>query len=410
MNLNLLTKRMAKSATAMIVAVALLIFAGAATSAQAEVTTPVKVDSKAVQITNVGNFPFVLDDKGNGWGISVSSRAFRMSLLPYPAHLEKVDDMSKIVSIISNDGFGIALKEDGTVWTVEYVESSTNAEKDKWGLRLPKLVAQVPHLEHIVKINFFYGNIFTAVDQNEKMWIWEDIPSSSKTEELKPYFSDLQEEPILVSGIDHIKDVISPSTILKDDGTVWTWECNLRAACDMLSAPRSNNPVQIQGLTDIVKLGQGFSYDHIALKKDGTVWIWGAGYLSNPKFDGSGKEDPPSQINGLSDIVDISVGGNHILALKKDGTVWSIGYFPRDYKFLSNTIALENYRPLAQVEGLTDVTAVFSGDQTDAVIKKDGSLWLWGYDSQGLFGSDNMTLQLSPVQVELKPSPEIPRR
>jgi alpha-tubulin suppressor-like RCC1 family protein len=202
----------------------------------------------------------------------------------------------------------------------------------------------------------------------------------------------------------------SPSTILKDDGTVWTWECNLRAACDMLSALRSNNPVQIQGLTDIVKLGQGFSYDHIALKKDGTVWIWGAGYLSNPKFDGSGKEDPPSQINGLSDIVDISVGGNHILALKKDGTVWSMGYFPRDYKFLSNTIALENYRPLAQVEGLTDVTAVFSGDQTDAVIKKDGSLWLWGYDSQGLFGSDNMTLQLSPVQVELKPSPEIPRR
>lgn len=139
------------------------------------------------------------------------------------------------------------------------------------------------------------------------------------------------------------------------------------------------------------------------------MWIWGGGYLSNPQYDGSGIDEPPAPIDGLTDIVDLSITNEHILALKKDGTVWSMGYFPRDFAHVSNSIAKENYRSLYQVEGLEDVTAVFAGYNTDAVIKQDGSLWMWGYDLEGLFGEE-WGLQLSPVQVKVKPIPSTSRR
>ncbi|NQX69934.1 hypothetical protein HQN90_27750 [Paenibacillus alba] len=102
----------------------------------------------------------------------------------------------------------------------------------------------------------------------------------------------------------------------------------------------------------------------------------------------------------------MSINSDHMLALKKDGTVWSMGYFPRDH--VLDVGNKRNYRPLYQVEGLADVTAVFAGYNTDAVIKKDGSLWMWGYDLHGLFGSE-WSLQLSPVQVEVKPIPATSR-
>ncbi|MEC0266811.1 hypothetical protein [Paenibacillus anseongense] len=397
MNLFFLSSRKKKSSLSLSLAMSFSLFVSVSPSVQAEVATPATADAKAVQITDVGGRPYVLDDKGDVWGTSISSRAYRMDLIRDPAHLEKVDGLNKVTSIVATGSSAFALKEDGTVWNVEYVKSSNSAEKDKWGLYTPKLLTQVPKLKHIVKIE-----PYMAVDKDGKLWIWEDIASSAKTGDWEKYFSSMQTEPVLANGIDHIKD-LSGSTVLKDDGTVWTWECGLRG-CDIFNVMRFNNPIQIQGLTDIVKLGQGTSPDQLALKKDGTVWIWGGGYLSNPKFDGSGIDEPPAPIEGLSDIIDISRGPEHIVALKKDGTVWAMGYFPRDYAHLNNTLDIENYRSLYQVEGLSDVTAVFSGDRTDAVIKKDGSLWMWGYDWQGLYGPA-WSFQLTPVQVEVKPIP-----
>lgn len=400
MKLGLMTSKMA--ILVLFSSMALSLFVGASPSVQAEVATSVSDDAKAVHITNVGGLPFVLDDKGDVWGTSISSRAYRMDLIRYPGHLEKVDGLNKITSIVASGRTAFALKDDGTVWNVEYVESSTSAEKDKWGQFTPKRLTQVTNLQNIVIIE-----PYRAVDKDGNIWIWKDTPSFWKTGDWETYFPSKQTEPVLVSGIDHIKD-LSGATILKDDGTVWTWECGLRG-CDMFNVMSSNNPIQIQGLTDIVKLGHGSSADQVALKKDGTVWIWGGGYLSNPQYDGSGIDEPPAPIDGLTDIVDLSITNEHILALKKDGTVWSMGYFPRDFAHVSNSIAKENYRSLYQVEGLEDVTAVFAGYNTDAVIKQDGSLWMWGYDLEGLFGEE-WGIQLSPVQVKVKPIPSTSRR
>ncbi|WP_218096319.1 hypothetical protein [Paenibacillus solanacearum] len=133
--------------------------------------------------------------------------------------------------------------------------------------------------------------------------------------------------------------------------------------------------------------------------------------MATPKNEDPVKGAAPFQVEGLSDIVDISLSysGDRLLALKKDGTVWGMGYFPKTHKQMIDSFQVrfypEYYREPAPIEGLTDADAVYTGNHTNAVIKKDGSLWMWGYDLHGTFGQAQ-SFQPIPTRVELSPDTE----
>lgn len=106
-----ISKKVKKSVSALTVTALLL--TGAASSVHAEEKSP---QPKAVQITDVGGYPLVLDDQGNVWGMSISSLDYRKNIVPNRANLVKVENMNNVVSISGT----AAIKEDGTVWTIEF--------------------------------------------------------------------------------------------------------------------------------------------------------------------------------------------------------------------------------------------------------------------------------------------------
>ncbi|MEF3313873.1 hypothetical protein PV433_33945 [Paenibacillus sp. GYB004] len=390
-----LAKKVKKSVSALTVTALLL--TGVTSSVYAEEKNP---PPKVVQILDFGyyGYPLVLDDQGNVWGMSISSLAYRKNLLPKRANFVKVENMSNVVSI-SGGRYGAAIKEDGTMWAIEFTDL-TKDYNEKWGIYAPAHITKVPGLKNIVHTR----GPGTAVDRDGRLWLWKSISEhTKKLLDWEKYFTE-EKEPSVVKGLDGVKDLLA-TMILKEDGTVWNWKWEPRngSFIDMI---RTTSPVQIEELSDIVKLsGAGTTYNYAALKKDGTVWIWGGGKLSPPEHQGYGKPVVPTQVEGLSDIVDVSISENHLLALKEDGTVWSMGYFPRkaEHLFASNYEEPDNYRPPHQVEGLTDVGAVYTHNKTSAVIKKDGTLWMWGLDMHGLFGPTDFSIQPTPVQVLLRP-------
>ena len=125
-------------------------------------------------------------------------------------------------------------------------------------------------------------------------------------------------------------------------GQPWGWGDNswgqlgtaTTGICDLTRRPCSAIPVpgNIQGLI-AVSAGAGYT---LGLKTDGTVWAWGInvfGQLGNGSYDPVGDCLPscpghttPSQVIGLQDVVAVSAGSGFSLALKRDGSVWGWGW------------------------------------------------------------------------------------
>jgi alpha-tubulin suppressor-like RCC1 family protein len=220
------------------------------------------------------------------------------------------------------------------------------------------------------------------------------LPAGLETTQL---FS-LHSEPVLLNGLDHMKDLSFGSTgvsFLKDDGSVWKINYSQpNANSSIYNTIRSTMPVLMKDLTDISKLGRD-----LALKKDGSVWIWGRGILAKSKDDATDRSVAPFQVAGLSDIVDFYNGGEHALFVKKDGTVWEWGYFNKNWDELGKEPP-KVWKDISQRDGLTDVASVSVGQAvayltTDAAVKKDGTLWIWGANFFDEFNPN-------PLQVEFR--------
>jgi alpha-tubulin suppressor-like RCC1 family protein len=184
------------------------------------------------------------------------------------------------------------------------------------------------------------------------------------------------------------------------DGTVWTWGNDFNGQLgDGGANTNQNTPVEVSGLTDVVDVAGGNNHS-LAVKSGGTVWAWGfnnrgqLGYDPDPTttdtFENSGipgqVEDPSDTSGFLQDVVEVAGGVTHSLALKSDGTVWAWGF--NDVGQLGNgtTSSTANPNPV-QASGLTDVVAIAAGSNHSLAVKSDGTVWAWGFNSQGMLGN-----------------------
>ncbi|MFE5321461.1 fibronectin type III domain-containing protein [Paenibacillus sp. NPDC056579] len=187
----------------------------------------------------------------------------------------------------------------------------------------------------------------------------------------------------------------SHSIRLTANGRVLAWGSNSNGQLGNGSnLSQSLYPIGVYGLTDVIDIATGWDHS-IALKQDGSVWSWGMSFVGAL---GTGitidTKVTPTQITGLSDMIAVASGDDHGLALKRDGTVWSWGY--NNYGELGNGTNTTSTTPV-QVIGLTDVKAIAAGKDASLALKKDGSLWAWG--GVPFLGNGSMNNSYVPVKV-----------
>jgi len=92
----------------------------------------------------------------------------------------------------------------------------------------------------------------------------------------------------------------------------------------------------------------------------------------------------------------IAAGLYHSLAVAADGTVYSWGYNSNGQLGSGNT---QNSVSALQVAGLTGVRAVAAGDYSSLALLRDGTARAWGYNGYGQLGNSSTSDASTPVAV-----------
>ncbi|WP_274653741.1 RCC1-like domain-containing protein [Paenibacillus humicola] len=163
----------------------------------------------------------------------------------------------------------------------------------------------------------------------------------------------------------------------------------------LFASPAAAQSVQQAGGKAVIAAGSG-SLAGIG----GGVWAWGSneyGQLGVPQKNGI--HLTPGQAVQLNDIKAVSGGWQHSLALKKDGTVWAWGNNSNGDLGYGYDSAQARTVPV-QIPSLDSVTGIAAGLYQSLAVKSDGTVWAWGGNDFGELGDGTHTSRSVPVQVK----------
>ena len=187
---------------------------------------------------------------------------------------------------------------------------------------------------------------------------------------------------------------------IKTDGTLWTWGQNPYGQLGINIAAGSNR------LTPVTTFAGGTNWKQVtcggnnttAIKTDGTLWIWGLNNFGQigDNTTGSSRCTPVTTFAGGTDWKQVKCGGNQFTtAIKTDGTLWVWGSNSQGQ--LGINTPLDRPTPVTTFAGGTNWKQVSTGYQHTATIKTDGTLWTWGRNSYGGLGVNDTTQRPTPV-------------
>ncbi|HYF96333.1 MAG TPA: hypothetical protein VD969_29350 [Symbiobacteriaceae bacterium] len=292
------------------------------------------------------------------------------------------------------------LKADGTVWAwgQNYFGGLGNDTTVDSGTPVP--VMDLTGVKAIAA----GGHKTLALKADGTVWAWGDNSYGQLGNGSTAHSS----KPVPVQGLTGVKAIaagVLHAAALKSDGTVWTWGYGGYGGLgngDSGPSAMSLTPVPVTGLTGVKAIfASAIAGRTYALKSDGTLWAWGEnGQFGGLLGDGTTVElaATPVQVTGLSEVTAVATGASHTIALRSDGTVWAWGY-NTDGQFGNGSTSGSPVRTPAQVPGLTKVTAIAAGYSHSLALRSDGTVWTWGGNSQGQLGDGSTDSRTSAARV-----------
>jgi alpha-tubulin suppressor-like RCC1 family protein len=214
--------------------------------------------------------------------------------------------------------------------------------------------------------------------------------------------------PIKVPGLYDVKAIAAGSdfsVVLKNDGTVWAWGSNSYGDIgngDPVTGTHADDhlyPVMLP-IINVIAIAAGDDYG-MALRDDGTVWTWGSnnyGQLGNGGAIGDNSYvTVPTEVAGLSDIKAIYAGPSNAVAVKSDGTIWVWGRRDRILGEMMTDMKAGGISVPTLLFNNTDVKSMAIGDNHAVILKNNGTIWIWGDDWRGMLGNGSKNyLSASP--------------
>jgi len=307
----------------------------------ASVNTPKRVEGDTVwhKVYASDKFSLGLDRSGRLWGWGYNDRGqLGNGTSDYILSPQKHPEITHIKQLLSKVDMTIILNEDGSIFT--------------WGTNSSFQLGHSPDTMYV----------HTAQQESTHATDWKQI----------------------TLGTNHV-------IALKENGTVWSWGANGKGQLgvgDRVDRPEAR-PVSTLG-NDTIAVCAGH-YFSAALKRDGTLWTWGALTTSM-----DGDTTPVQEASEGTTWHALSCGGDFILALRDGGELWSWG--GNQFGQLAN--GTTTFTPVPQREASRSLWESISAGTNYAIgIKADSTLWGWGSNINDAIGSqDAQFRQTLPIQ------------
>ncbi|MEQ8812825.1 MAG: cadherin domain-containing protein, partial [Imperialibacter sp.] len=182
---------------------------------------------------------------------------------------------------------------------------------------------------------------------------------------------------------------------VKQNGTLWSWGAGYQGEMGHGTGEyfSTKTPLQIGTDADWIFV-EGDDFSSCGMKSDNSIWAWGrSGALG---MDVSVNKDAPAQIGLDMDWEIISGNGYDEFGIKSNGTLWYWGG--------TNIIGIHTSTGTSPSQVGTDADWVDvkygSGNLNRVIaIKSNGTLWAWGRNDKGQIGDGTTIDRDLPVQV-----------
>jgi len=243
----------------------------------------------------------------------------------------------------------------------------------------------------VISLGFSHGLILAA---DGSLWTWGDeelgwpvlgLGKNRTTSRLRRIGNDTNWVSVSAGEYHNLA--------VKDDGSLWAWGGNFRYQLGDGTKTNRNTPVRSLPGNGWKQAAAGGAAYSVALKKDGTLWAWGANWGGQLGIGSTSNTTVAVQVGTCTNWTRIWAQGVQTVAQQADGSLWFCG------SLTGSSTDTNKILVLTRVSPDTNWVDVCFGDFTVLAIKSDGTLWAWGREARDYAGGSGNLADLYPLRI-----------